>query len=151
MPFLPHLTTLIVVRTQAAADKLGAFSVTGVDATILPLQDTGFKSKALDTAWPPHREFMALPAYVEAQFNDAAQDSVVRAELQQLRESILQKALEEGQYPHETALRYEYMCSAGPAVTLDEIYGPSVARLRQIKLQVDPKNIMGLAGGHKLI
>ncbi|TFK95094.1 hypothetical protein BDV98DRAFT_598799 [Pterulicium gracile] len=137
--------------TEATADTLGAFSVTGIDAAILPIQDTGFKTKALDTAWPPHRQFMLLPAYLEAQFDDATHDSTVRSELQQLRESILQVALAEGQYPSDTTLRYEYLCSAGPAVTLDQIYGLSVARLRQVKLQVDPENIMGLAGGHKIV
>jgi hypothetical protein len=44
---------------------------------------------------------------------------------------------------------FSYVNYAIYDATLESLYGDNVARLTEIKHQVDPENIMGLAGGFK--
>lgn len=40
---------------------------------------------------------------------------------------------------------------AASTTTLEELYGTNLDRLMEIKERIDPKNIMGLAGGFKIL
>ncbi|TFL01165.1 FAD-binding domain-containing protein [Pterulicium gracile] len=147
--YTANMMRQIYLDTEATAKKIAPFSGVNVDATFFPLLGDAFKSNDFETAWPPNRDLVLLPSYVQAQFDDAAHDQVIRDELVRLRAKWRELAIAEGQYPASTDQRYEYTASAGPNTTLEEIYGPNVARLREIKHDVDPDNVMGLAGGFK--
>lgn len=56
-------------------------------------------------------------------------------------------ALADGQTAVKDSLLYPNYAARG--TPLEAMYGSNVPRLRQLKKQYDPRNIMGLAGGFK--
>ena len=59
---------------------------------------------------------------------------------------LTQVAVSEGQDVADAALYNNYAIFDTP---LERIYGGNVERLRALKTQYDPENVMGLAGGWK--
>jgi hypothetical protein len=60
--------------------------------------------------------------------------------------SIRAAALADGQDVSRAALYPNYAISGTP---LEDMYGGNVKRLRKIRAEIDPKDVMGLAGGWK--
>jgi hypothetical protein len=66
--------------------------------------------------------------------------------LNQFYDKIHSVALADGQDVAHAAVYVNYALFGTP---LEDIYGENVKRLRKIKEKIDPKDVMGLAGGWK--
>ena len=67
-------------------------------------------------------------------------------ELRQNTEDARAAVLADGQDLSHAAVYPNYALFDTP---LEEMYGENVARLRKIRAEIDPEDVMGLAGGFK--
>jgi len=67
--------------------------------------------------------------------------------LRESSDTVHAAALAEGQDVSHAAVYVNYALFDTP---LEEIYGRNLERLRKIKAEIDPEDVMGLAGGFKL-
>ena len=98
------------------------------------------------TAYPPDRKtaFSPFPIYMswdpEKPEKDAELLKAMKMMSKRLQEAAEKEGIEVGpKYPN-------YAISGTP---LEEMYGQNIERLKKTKARIDPKNIMGHAGGFK--
>ncbi|KAF9038025.1 FAD-binding domain-containing protein [Panaeolus papilionaceus] len=105
----------------------------------------------LPSAYPPNRNQAYLPCNIAAAWPDAASDSVyyqavkgMGSRLRALTQSLTNNPANSNNQPP----RYpNYALYDTP---LQDIFGANLPKLKKLKSKVDPKNVMGLAGGFKL-
>ena len=80
-------------------------------------------------------------------WQDALYDNVFVAAVEESVNRLTAVAWKEGLLDNNpTALYGNYVNAETPLV---EIYGDNLPKLRALKTKIDPKNVMGLAGGFK--
>ena len=87
-----------------------------------------------------------MPTNIYFGWSSSARDAEVAAMLRQSSAAVRAAALADGQDVASAAI---YPNDALFGTPLEDIYGANVPRLREIRKRVDPKDVMGLAGGFK--
>ncbi|THH04310.1 hypothetical protein EW145_g5616 [Phellinidium pouzarii] len=100
-----------------------------------------------DSAYPPSRTQGLLPLNIYFAWLAPAADDYFLNAIRQSAATIQAAAIAEGQDVANAALYGNY---AVIGTSIYRIYGDNVARLKAIKAQYDPDNVMGLAGGWKI-
>ena len=116
-------------------------------AVVLEPFDKGLFSHGSDSAFPPDRSHVILPTVLDVLWSNASLDETMAFALRSISNSIHAAALADGQNVSHAAVYPNYALFDTP---LEDIYGENVERLRQIRAVIDPKDVMGLAGGWKL-
>ncbi|KAI8988985.1 FAD-binding domain-containing protein [Trametes punicea] len=98
------------------------------------------------SAYPPSRNTGLLPLNINYAWNSSLVDEAMHDAARQSAAHLTQVALQEGQDIAGAALYSNYAIFSTP---LERIYGDNVAKLKVLKAQYDPENVMGLAGGWK--
>lgn len=98
------------------------------------------------SAYPPYRTFAYTPVFIYFSWDDEKYDADFDAAIKASAKRVTEAAIEEGQDIEHAPLYPNYALHDTP---LNKMYGGNVARLRKLKKKVDPKNVMGLAGGFK--
>ena len=98
------------------------------------------------SAYPPSRARGLLPLNIYYAYGAPSADERMYAAARQSAARLTQVAVSEGQDVADAALYNNYAIFDTP---LERIYGGNVERLRALKAQYDPENVMGLAGGWK--
>ncbi|KAH9054939.1 FAD-binding domain-containing protein [Lactarius vividus] len=137
----------IVNQTLFLGGKIGALdpSVT-ITLTCEPFLRDVF-SHGSDSACPPDRSRALFPTAATITYNNASLDDTVSKGLRSLSDTVTAAAVADGQNVSHAAVYPNYALFDTP---LEEIYGANLPRLHAIKKAVDPKNVMGLAGGFKI-
>ncbi|KAH9009950.1 FAD-binding domain-containing protein [Lactarius hengduanensis] len=104
-------------------------------------------SHGSDSAYPPDRSRALFPTAVTIIYNNASLDDTVSKAMRSLSDTVTASASADGQNVSHTAVYPNYALFDTP---LEDIYGANLPRLHRIKKVVDPKNVMGLAGGFKI-
>jgi hypothetical protein len=107
---------------------------------------SGLFSHGSPSAYPPDRSQAVLPSLVNAVWLNSSLDSTIAGILHEGAQTIRNVALADGQDLSTAAVYVNYALFDTP---LEEMYGGNVARLRQIKSEVDPNRVMDLTGGFK--
>ncbi|KAF4610651.1 hypothetical protein D9613_006780 [Agrocybe pediades] len=146
LKFTPSLLDVIANESAFWGTKLAPKGAGLITYAIEPFQPDIYEHNPDKTAYPPVRDVGYLPlnlyfAWVSAEFDEDFHAAMIAS-----GEVIRQAAIAEGQDITNGPLYPNY---AFPETPLSEIYGENVAELRRIKQIVDPKDIMGLAGGSK--
>ena len=123
-----------------ALDKNATLSIT------LEPFDKGVFSYGSDSAYPPDRSQAIFPSNILTQWSDASLDETMASVLRQFSDTIRSIALADGQNVSDAAVYPNYALYGTP---LKDLYGANVERLRKIRASIDPKYVMGLAGGWK--
>jgi len=108
--------------------------------------DKGVFSHGSGSAYPPDRSQAVFPTVVNVQWVNATLDDTMALALRQISDTIKTVALADGQNVSQAAVYVNYALFGTP---LEDIYGKNVKRLRKIRAAIDPKGVMGLAGGWK--
>ena len=77
--------------------------------------------------------------------NSSSDETMTRA-IREGADSLLAAAVKDGQDVKHAAVYPNYALFDTP---LEDMYGTNVARLRAVRLAIDPEDVMGLAGGFK--
>ncbi|KAJ7734444.1 FAD-binding domain-containing protein [Mycena metata] len=145
LDFTPTTIAAVVNETIFWGNKLaddGAFLVSyNIEPFMSSIYSHGAKS-----AYPPVRNAGYLPINLNFAWTPAKSDAIFHAALKQSANHLTDVAVHAGQAVAQAPLYSNYALADTP---LERIYGDNLPRLRSIKAQVDPKNVMGLAGGFK--
>jgi len=108
--------------------------------------DKGVFSHGSGSAYPPDRSQVVFPSVLSTQWVNASLDATMADALRQISDAIHTVALADGQNVSHAATYVNYGLFDTP---LEDMYGENVQRLRKIRAEIDPKGVMGLAGGWK--
>lgn len=111
------------------------------------------KSRFPTSAWPPTRDFAITTTAIWLGWNESSQDGVIHKAARESSARIRQTAVDLGQAQAAAGFKDSsiYPNYATNATTAEELYGSNLPLLQKIKKRYDPKNVMGLAGGVKII
>ncbi|KAI0260018.1 hypothetical protein BC834DRAFT_589028 [Gloeopeniophorella convolvens] len=145
--FTPAILNAIVNQTVFWGNKLTPLdkNVT-VGATLEPF-NSGIFSHGSDSAFPPDRSHALFPNVLGFVWSNASLDDTMARGLREYTDAIGAAALAEGQNVSHAAPYINYALFDTP---VELLYGENLPRLRAIKKEIDPKNVMGLAGGFKV-
>ena len=109
--------------------------------------DRGLFSHGSPSAYPPDRSKAVFPSVLNiAWTNTSLDDNMMVDILHDGAKTIRDVALADGQDLSKAAVYVNYALFDTP---LEDMYGDNVERLHQIKTEIDPHGVMGLAGGFK--
>ncbi len=134
-------------RLQFWGRELGGLDPNIAIATTLESFDSGVFSHGSDSAYPPDRSHALFPTVVSFAFSNASLDETMAKALRNYSNAVTAAAVADGQNVSHAAVYPNYALFDTP---LEDLYGANLPRLHAIKQAVDPKNVMGLAGGFKL-
>lgn len=102
----------------------------------------------LPSAYPATRTQAYLPFNIAAAWADAKSDSVFHQTMKGMASRLRAAAISQGQNIPKDAPTYpNYALYDTP---IEQIFGSNLPKLRNLKKEIDPMNVMGLAGGFKL-
>ncbi|TFK35825.1 FAD-binding domain-containing protein [Crucibulum laeve] len=144
----PALSDVILNETVFWGAQLGPKSAFAVAYAIEPFLPTIYSHNTTPTAFPPTRSIPFLPFNIWYSWNVSSFDNDFHTAARQSAAHIRAAAISQGQLDiAKTPLYPNYAIFDTP---LKDIYGSNLPRLRSIKARIDPRNVMGLAGGFKL-
>lgn len=108
---------------------------------------SGLFSHGSDSAYSPDRSRALFPSAVTLAYSNASLEETMAKALRDYSDAVTAAAVADGQNLTHAAVYPNYALFDTP---LEDIYGTNLPRLHAIKQAVDPKNVMGLAGGFKL-
>ncbi|KAI9450556.1 FAD dependent oxidoreductase [Russula earlei] len=151
VPVLEYTSTLldaIVNETRFWGDKLAELdSHAAVSYDIEPFDSGLFSHSNTPSAYPPDRSRALLPTNLYFAWTSPTRDADVAVALQQSTNAVRAAAIADGQDVANAALYGNYALFGTP---VESLYGANLQRLRDIRSRVDPKGVMGLAGGFKV-
>jgi hypothetical protein len=115
-------------------------------APIIELYDSSLFSHGSASAYPPDRSQALFPSVFSLQWINASLDDTMISALRQMSDAVRATAVADGQNVSHAAIYPNHALFGTP---LKDIYGGNVKRLRKIRKNIDPKDVMGLAGGWK--
>ena len=113
--------------------------------TLEPFASTLF-SHGSPSAYPPDRSHLVFPSIISYLWSNASLDATIARQLRQNTDEARAAVLADGQDLSHAVIYVNYALFDTP---LKEMYGANVPRLRKIRAEVDPEDVMGLAGGFK--
>jgi hypothetical protein len=117
-----------------------------ISATFEPFA-SNFLSHGSGSAYPPDRSQALFPSVVTYSWSNASLDHIVAHALHKFADAVHTVALEDGQNISHAAV---YPNNALPNTPLEDIYRENVPKLRRVRAEVDPEDVMALAGGFKI-
>ena len=108
--------------------------------------DKGLFSYGNDSAYPPDRSQAVFPSVLAVEWSNSSLDDTAAIALRSFSGAIRDVALADGQNVSHAAKYPNYALFGTP---LEEMYGGNVDRLRKIRAEIDPEDVMGLTGGWK--
>ncbi|KAJ7734461.1 FAD-binding domain-containing protein [Mycena metata] len=145
LEFTPTIVGAILNETTFWGKKLandGAFLISYNIEPFLP----NIYSHGAPSAYPPVRNAGYLPINLNFAWTPAKSDTIFQTALKESAQQLTNVAVHTGQAVSQAPLYTNYALADTP---LQRMYGNNLPRLRTIKAQVDPNNVMGLAGGFK--
>ncbi|KAH9054946.1 FAD dependent oxidoreductase [Lactarius vividus] len=145
--YSPSVFDAFINQTLFWGGKIGALdpNVT-LAVTLEPFLKDVF-SHGPASAYPPDRSHALFPTAVTFAYTNTSLDDTVTKALRSYSDAVTAVAVADGQNVSHAAVYPNYALFDTP---LEDIYGVNLPRLHAIKKAVDPKNVMGLAGGFKL-
>ena len=103
-------------------------------------------SHGTPSAYPPDRSHVVFPSVISYLWSNASLDATMASALRQHADQARAAVLADGQDLSDAAVYVNYALFGTP---LQDMYGANVPRLRNIRAEIDPEDVMGLAGGFK--
>ncbi|KAI0268935.1 hypothetical protein BGY98DRAFT_1091459 [Russula aff. rugulosa BPL654] len=135
------LNVLNAIVNETRMDVGGAVSY-----DVEPFDSGLFSHSNMPSAYPPDRSRVLFPANICFTWTSSSKDTEVAAAILQSTNTIRSAANVEGQNITDVALYGNYALLGTP---VEALYGANLPRLKSIRSQVDPNNVMALAGGFK--
>ena len=116
-----------------------------IGAGLEPLNG-GIFSHGSQSAYPPDRSQAFFPSVLQYLWSNASLDHIFAGAIREQSTALHNAALADGQNVSHAAVYMNYALFDTP---LEDIYGANLPRLRKIRSEIDPNDVMGLAGGFK--
>ncbi|KAI0260019.1 hypothetical protein BC834DRAFT_1044925 [Gloeopeniophorella convolvens] len=145
--YTPAILNAIANQTLFWGNKLTPLDANVSVVVALEPFSSGVFSHGAGSAFPPDRSFALFPTAVEYLWSNASLDGTMAQELRESSDTIHAAALAEGQNVSHAA---PYINYALFDTSVEDLYGENLPRLRAIKKEIDPEDVMGLAGGFKI-
>ncbi|KAF9460197.1 hypothetical protein BDZ94DRAFT_1311743 [Collybia nuda] len=126
--------------------RLSRKSGTIVSYVFEPLLPTVFSHNTTPSAYPPNRSRALFPIDIEYAWLDPDSDSDFHEAARQSAAHLRKVAIRETPEVAGASLYPNYAIFDTP---LEDMYGDGVESLKSLKKEVDPADVMGLAGGFK--
>ena len=110
-----------------------------------PFDSTLFSHKT-PSAYPPDRSHVVFPSVISYLWTDASLDATMASALRKHTDQARAAVLADRQDISGAAVYVNYALFGTP---LEDMYGANVPKLRKIRAEIDPEDVMGLAGGFK--
>ena len=117
-----------------------------VSYTVSPFLPTLFNHTTTPSAYPGLRDTSVFPLNIYFSWASPSTDELMHDAIQTSAERLYNRAIELGQSIPGAPLYNNYAIFD---MSLENIYGENLQHLKLIKQEIDPSNIMGLAGGFK--
>lgn len=117
-----------------------------VSYQIEPFDSTIFSHSNTPSAYPIDRSRPFNPTNIYFAWSSPSKDIEVAAAILQSTSTIRSAAIADGQNITDLGLYGNYAIFETP---IQDVYGANLPRLKSIQLEVDPNNVMSLAGGFK--
>ncbi|KAI9060011.1 FAD-binding domain-containing protein [Trametes sanguinea] len=145
--YTAHVIDAIVNETQFWGERLAGFEGASVAYSVEPFLPTIFSHAPEDSsAYPPDRTIGLSPLSISYAWNDSSADEAMHSAARQSAAQLTRVLISEGQEVEHAALYGNYAIFGTP---VEKIYGKHLPRLKALKTQYDPNNVMDLAGGWK--
>jgi len=127
-------------------DKLRKYDDSVLLSYTLEQYESDFLTHGGPSAYPPERSRAFLPSIISYSWTDASVDRLMADAMRLSGASLVEVEIQDGQDLKNASIYGNYALFGTP---LEAIYGDHLERLREIKKNYDPDNVMGLAGGWK--
>ncbi|KAG5637113.1 hypothetical protein H0H81_005751 [Sphagnurus paluster] len=144
--YTPSLLNTIINETMYWGARLAPKSAALMTYATEPFLPS-ILSHGAPSAYPPKRSVGLSPFNINYGWTDENSDGDFHEAAKLSAARILEAAMAEGQDVADAAWYPNYSDFDTPIVRL---YGANVPTLKALKAQVDPENVMGLAGGFKI-
>ena len=140
------------VRSDAVdIDKFWVEELSKYDESVLLVYslepfESDFLSHGGPSAYPPNRSLPVLPSSILLGWTNASADGYMANTMRLSAASLVQAGIKDGQDLKNAAPYVNYALFGTPLKTM---YGQHLERLREIREEYDPHDVMGLAGGWK--
>ena len=131
---------------QLWGGRLGHLDQNLTVGAILEPFDSDIFSHGSGSAYPPDRSHALFPNDVFYSWSNASLDHIIASALREQSEALHGAILADGQDVSKSSVYVNYALFDTP---LEDMYGENVPRLRKIRAEIDPEDVMGLAGGFK--
>lgn len=112
-----------------------------------PFLPSAFAQASEESSAFPFSRRLMLPSCITYSWTESSSDDRIHEAVRQSTKQLAMFAQGEGQDISHLPLYGNYAIFGTP---LERIYGGNVERLKRIKQQYDPDNVMGLTGGWRL-
>ena len=140
------------VRSDAVTfDKFWGEKLSQYDDSVLLVYslepfESDFLSHGGPSAYPPDRSLAVFPSSIYLGWTNASADGYMADAMRLSAASLVEAGIKDGQALKNAAPYVNYALFGTP---LETMYGQHLERLREIREEYDPKDVMGLAGGWK--
>jgi Berberine and berberine like len=134
------------IRLQLWGGRLGHLDEALAITVVFEPFDSRIFSHGSDSAYPPDRSLALFPSVLQYSWSNASLDHTFADAMRQQSDAHYQAALADGQNVSHGAVYTNYALFDTP---LEDMYGANVPRLHEIRAEIDPEDVMGLAGGFK--
>jgi hypothetical protein len=135
-----------VIRSQFWGTRLYAEDKNATVVSTLEPYGKDMFSYGSGSAYPPDRSQAIYNSALTVEWSNPSLDNTTAFALRSISETIKAVALADGQNVSHAAKYVNYALFGTP---LEDIYGGNLERLREIRVAIDPKDVMGLTGGWK--
>jgi hypothetical protein len=144
--FSPAVFDVIVDQINLWGARLSALdNTTAVEFACQPFAQ-GLFSHGSASAYPPDRSHAIFPVSFTTEWTNSTLNDTMAYALRNISSAVRDAAVADGQDVSHAALYPNYAIYGTP---LEDMYGGNVKRLRKIRREIDPEDVMGLAGGWK--
>ncbi|KAI0260037.1 FAD dependent oxidoreductase [Gloeopeniophorella convolvens] len=145
--YTPAILNVIANETLFWGNKLTPLDADVSIVAALEPFNSGIFSHGSDSAFPPDRSHALFPGVIDYIWSNASLDNTMAQSLRESTDTVHAAALAEGQNVADAAPYINYALFDTPVALL---YGENLPRLQAIKKEIDPEDVMGLAGGFKI-
>jgi hypothetical protein len=131
-------------RSQFWGERLSTLDKNVTLNTAFEPFDKNLFSHGSGSAYPPDRSRAIFPSALTVVWSNASLDDTMAYVLRNISDTIRDVAIADGQNVLHAAKYPNYALFGTP---LEDMYGGNVERLHEIRVAIDPEDVMGLSGG----
>ncbi|KAK7681862.1 hypothetical protein QCA50_015210 [Cerrena zonata] len=148
LEYTPTILDAVVNETKFWGPRLSLASAAFVSFDVEPFLNNIFThADASSAAYPPSRARGLMPTNIYFAWLLGISDDIMHDAARQSAAHLTQVAINEGQDVANAPMYGNYAIYDTP---LERIFGDNLPKLKAVKAQVDPNNVMALAGGWKV-
>jgi hypothetical protein len=141
-----HVRSDAMIFNQFWGERLSQYD----DSVLLVYSLEPFQSDLLShggpSAYPPNRSLAVFPSSIYLGWTNASADGYMADAMRRSAASLVEAGIQDGQDLKNAAPYVNYALFGTP---LETMYGEHLERLREIREEYDPEDVMVLAGGWK--